>query len=551
MQILVFTKLLHGEVEKNLQDWLPDSGRQSVDVILQNGKVTLIKKTDSENAASHLRKANFLNCGIRRDKIELYRALKLDTKRDRTAPRRIIVNTPTVGGFKRSFHPFINKRYQYSDPPCVLFIPDAVFESLCSEKPAKKVRTDDSDPIASLLLEISREETAQKLREEYLGESPSARLTRAMIVRASKSKSPVLILGESGTGKDTIARKIFKYSQFYNKEFYVVNCSALQETLLESELFGHMKGSFTGAIGTKTGLFVEAKGGTIFLDEIGDLSLANQAKILHAVDQQEIRAIGSNRTEKVDVRIIAATNRNLASMINQNTFREDLYYRLNTFTLITSPLRENPGDIPIIASYFWSTINPSHPLSSGFLNYLQEYPWPGNVRELKTLLNSLVDVFGQISPTAEHVEMIRKYRKEGLEQAKNLTEDDFSRVLKIQCRNRVLEFQNILRAMKIELRPVINNQLPGKGRGAEIRKIQSALMRELEKVEDLCREPIFFKDLVLFDNIKRFRYILEKHIATWPKSLPLFGEIWNRELELLHDDINKEIFEMIWGKTDM
>lgn len=551
MQILQFTKQPYGEVEKILQDWHPDAGNQSLQGVLQNGKITLVRKTDSDDAAVHLRKVNFLNCGIRKDKIELYRALKLDMKKDRTLPRRIIVNTPTVGGFKRSFHPFIGKRYHHDDPPCVLFIPDAVFASLIRERPEKKAKPDNHDPIASLLLEVSRDGTAQKLRDEYLGESPGVRLTRAMIVRASRSTSPVLILGESGTGKDLIARQIFKYSLSYNKGFHVVNCSALQETLLESELFGHVKGSFTGAVETKKGLLVAAKGGTIFLDEIGDLSLANQAKILHAVDQKEIRAIGSNTTEAVDVRIIAATNRNLASMIRQGTFREDLYYRLNTFTLITSPLREYPEDIPIIASYLWSKFNPAHPLSPGFLNYLKEYHWPGNVRELKTMLNSIIDIFGQVSPTSGQVEAIRKYRKEGFLQDRNSNPDDYSKVLQIQCRNRVIEFQNILRAMKIELRPLINNQLAGKGQAAEIIRIRAALMKELQKVEDLCREPIFFKDLVLFDQIKRFRYLLEKHIESWPETIPRFPEIWHTQLEGLHDEINSEIFGMIWGKADM
>ena len=532
-------------------DLNPKLSDQSIDTIAQEGMVSLIRKSDIRKIETNLRVVDFRNCGIRPDKIELYRALKLDTKKEGQVPRRIIVNAGTTGAFKRSFLPFINKRYQPSDPSCLLFIPDAIWESLAGEPPEKLVMFNDKDPISSLLQEISQEETIQKLREVYLGESPGACLTRAMIFKASKSKSPVLILGESGTGKDLIARQIYKYSIYYKKGFQVVNCSALQETLLESELFGHIKGSFTGAIETKKGLFSETNGGTIFLDEIGDMSLANQAKILHAVDHQEIRAIGSNDTEKVDVRIIAATNRNLASMIRQKTFREDLYYRLNTFTLLTRSLREYPEDIPVIASSLWSKFNTSHALSPEFLNYLKEYHWPGNVREMKTMLNSIIDIFGNVSPTQSLIEAIRQYRKDGLLQARNNDEGDLSQILQVQSRNRVIEVQNILRAVKIELRPIINHLLSKKGHLAEIKKIQAAVVQELYKVEDLCREPIFFKDLLLFDNIKRFRYILEKNITHWPDSIPQFSVIWHQDLELLYDHINKEIFELIWGKMDM
>jgi len=551
MLIILYLKNGQGQVAKTLFDWDPRFSDHSIDTIVKKGTVSLIRKSDFGEIEPYIRTFNFKNCGIKQDKIELYRALKLDSDKDSDVPRRIIVNVGTPGAFKRSFFPFFKKRFQCSDPSCLLFIPDDIMESLMQEPPEKLVRFNDKDPLSALLLEISQEETVEKLRDVYLGESPGARMTRAMIFKASKSKSPVLILGESGTGKDLIARQIYKYSLYYKKGFQVVNCSALQETLLESELFGHIKGIFTGAFETRKGLFVDTNGGTIFLDEIGDLSIANQAKILHVVDHQEIRAIGSTQTQKVDVRIIAATNRNLASMINQKTFREDLYYRLNTFTILTTTLREYPEDIPVIASSLWSKFNTPYSLSKDFSNYLKEYHWPGNVRELKTVLNSIIDIFGHVSPTPSLVEAIRKYRKEGLQQSSNSEEGDFSQVLQVQWRNRVIEVQNILRAIKIELRPVINNQLNEKGHSAEIKKIHSVIMTELNKVDDLCREPIFFKDMLLFDNIKRFRYILEKSITRWPGSIPQFKEVWHTELELLFDNINKEIFEMIWGKMDM
>jgi len=184
------------------------------------------------------------------------------------------------------------------------------------------------------------------------------------------------------------------------------------------------------------------------------------------------------------------------------------------------------------------------------MNYLKEYHWPGNVRELKTMLNSIVDLFGQVSPTRAMIEAIRNYRRDGLVHSGTM-DDDISLTLQAQWKNRVVEVQNILREIKIELRPVINNQLSGKGSTTEIKQIQSKLMQKVYIMEDLCREPILFKDLELFDNIKRFRYILEKSITQWPKSLPGFLEIWHRELESLHDEINKEIFKLIYRNTDM
>jgi len=252
----------------------------------------------------------------------------------------------------------------------------------------------------------------KKLERIYIGTSIEVQHTRALIYRACQTDSPVLILGESGTGKDVIATQIYENSTTHKKGFFRVNCSALPESLLEGELFGYTKASFTGANTDKVGLFNAAEGGTIFLDEIGDLSLANQVKILHAVENQGIRQIGSNQTKPVNVRIITATNRNLYAMINQGTFREDLYFRINTFLINSHPLREHPEDIPILAKAYWEKKHHISHLSNDFLEYLKTYPWPGNVRELNTLLNSLVDYFGDISPKPAHVEAIRKSRQD-------------------------------------------------------------------------------------------------------------------------------------------
>lgn len=551
MQILLFSKRPNGPAEKRLFDCGLRPEDQFITTTTNKGVISLVRKSDFETIEEIIRKSDFMNCGIRHEKIELFRSLKLDVSRDRKVPRRIIVNTLTIGAFKRSFFPFIKKRYQHEDPACMLFIPDAIWERMIADPPKKKLRIKDNDPMYSLLQNISEEKAVQQIQEVYLGESLSSHVTRAMIFKASQSKSPVLILGESGTGKDLIASQIHMHSRYYKKGYQVVNCSALQETLLESELFGHVKGSFTGAVATKKGLFSATRGGTIFLDEIGDLSLPNQAKILHAVENKEIRAIGSNITEPIDVRIIAATNRNLASMIGRKTFREDLYYRLNTFTILTTPLREYPEDIPVIASALWSKFNTRNTLSPDFLNYLKEYHWPGNVRELKTMLNSIVDIFGQVSPTPSLVEAIRKYRNDSLLQSSGIMESNIPQTLEIRSRNRIIEVQNILSDIKIQLDPIILNPLNKKVHPAEIKKMQSAILKENEKIELLCREPIYFKDPRLFDNIKRFHYLLENSIAQWPESFSGFSETWGMELGTLHDTINRAIFQMVWNKVDM
>lgn len=216
-----------------------------------------------------------------------------------------------------------------------------------------------------------------------------------LVGRVSRSRAAVLIQGESGTGKELIARAIHDNSPRALHRFVAVNCSAIPDSLLESELFGHIKGSFTGAHILRRGLLEEASGGTFFLDEVGDLSSVGQAKLLRVLQEGEIRRIGSNESVRVDVRIIAASRRNLADLIEAGRFREDLLYRLNTVNIVIPPLRERPEDIPLLAEFFLARYGdekevPVTSFSPAAMRALTAYAWPGNVRELEHVVERAV-----------------------------------------------------------------------------------------------------------------------------------------------------------------
>lgn len=209
----------------------------------------------------------------------------------------------------------------------------------------------------------------------------------------AKSDAPVLILGESGVGKELLARYIHRESG-RNGKFVSINCAAIPENLFESELFGYTKGAFTGALSDKPGLFEEADGGTLFLDEVGELPLPLQAKLLRVLQEGEVRRLGSNRAKKVDVKLVAATNRDLKELVSQGKFREDLYYRLNVLTLKIPPLRERPEDITALTGYFLKKFSSKYgkkvEMTPEALEILLSYPFPGNVRELENLIHRLV-----------------------------------------------------------------------------------------------------------------------------------------------------------------
>lgn len=239
--------------------------------------------------------------------------------------------------------------------------------------------------IAKLKEIHSAKQIFQERMSHLVGKSEAMRQLRKVVERAILHTGPVLIQGESGVGKDLIARAI---ACVYDK-FVTVNCSAIPDALFESELFGHTRGAFTGAQNERIGLFEDANGGAIFLDEIGDMPLHAQVKLLRVIQNHEIRPIGANKTRHIDVRIIAATNRDLREEIREKRFREDLYYRLNVIPVQLSPLRERKEDIENLANYFihqYAPVGEPYTLSPEALLKLQNHNWPGNIRELENVI---------------------------------------------------------------------------------------------------------------------------------------------------------------------
>ena len=227
---------------------------------------------------------------------------------------------------------------------------------------------------------------ARELFPEIVGESRAIRGILKQVKQVSATDSTVLILGESGTGKELIAESIQGNSKRKNKPFIKVNCAAIPEGLLESELLGHEKGAFTGAHSRKIGKFELANGGTIFLDEIGDMGPGTQAKVLRVLEDGRFERVGGTREILSDLRVIAATNKDIEKMVEQGGFREDLYFRLNVFAINIPPLRERKEDIPLLAAHLLSALNVELKLSDDMLQYLMSYSWPGNVREMKNVL---------------------------------------------------------------------------------------------------------------------------------------------------------------------
>jgi transcriptional regulator with GAF, ATPase, and Fis domain len=238
------------------------------------------------------------------------------------------------------------------------------------------------------LREALEERVAKK---NIIGDSGSMRDVMKLVAKVAPANSTVLIYGETGTGKEVISRAIHEESRRREGPFIAINCAAIPENLIESELFGHEKGAFTGAVARKIGQFERAQGGTLFLDEIGDLPLILQPKLLRALQEREVMRVGGDAPVSVDVRIIAATHRDLSRSVQEKTFREDLFWRLNVFPILLPPLRARATDVPLLAEHFLRRVakeNETAPkqLSPEAMHALTAYPWPGNVRELQSVI---------------------------------------------------------------------------------------------------------------------------------------------------------------------
>lgn len=273
-------------------------------------------------------------------------------------------------------------------------------------KPFKidEVRLNIQNALRTKNLEVENRVLKKELVKEYsfqnmVGNSPAMHSIYDMIKRVSATPTNILVTGESGTGKEVVAKAIHYNGPLKDRAFVTVNCGAIPENLMESEMFGHKKGSFTGAVSDKAGLFEVADGGTLFLDEVGELPLTIQVKLLRAIQERVIRRVGATDDMKVDVRIIAATNRNLEEMVQKGTFRQDLFYRLNVINIRTPGLRERKEDIPLLANHFLKKYNERlgkniGGISTEAMEILKGYDYPGNVRELENLIERTVALEG-------------------------------------------------------------------------------------------------------------------------------------------------------------
>lgn len=280
--------------------------------------------------------------------------------------------------------------------------------------------------------------------DDMIGESQKMNDMRSLIETSAKSDARILILGENGTGKELIARDIHEKSLRKNKPFISINCAAIPENLIESELFGHVKGAFTGASFDKPGKFEIADGGTFFLDEVADMPLSLQAKLLRVLQEMKTTKIGGNESITIDVRVIAATNKNIKEEIKNGNFREDLYYRLNVIPFNVPPLRERKEDIPLLIDYYnkkLSSQNSKKPpiFTDGAVKYLSEYRWPGNIRQLRNIVERLLVMVNEESIAEDDVNkyidkdfscqqpdsVMSKYKDCGLNEAKEEFEREF------------------------------------------------------------------------------------------------------------------------------
>ena len=300
-----------------------------------------------------------------------------------------------------------------------------------------------------------KSEVSSKYRlENIIGSSPRMQNVYRLIAKAAPTNSTVLLTGESGTGKELIARAIHYNSLRKDKPFVPVDCNALSENILESELFGHVKGSFTGAVASKRGMFEVADSGTLFLDEIGNISLSTQAKLLRVIQEREFRAVGDTRTHTVDVRLVAATNRDLKAMVAEGAFREDLFYRINIFPIHIPPLRERRDDIPALAYRFLNIFSKELEkkmtgFSEGAMSMLVNHDWPGNVRELENTVHRAVILATDDAIRQGHlVNIVDMLPRLGIEVPKS--SDELKRIKKVAREKSVEDIEKlfVLEALK-------------------------------------------------------------------------------------------------------
>jgi transcriptional regulator with GAF, ATPase, and Fis domain len=310
---------------------------------------------------------------------------------------------------------------------------------------------------------------------QLVGEDSTLRKVFAGLQRAASTDTTVLLEGESGTGKELFARSLHALSPRADAPFVAINCAAIPETLLETELFGHEKGAFTGAVARKPGKFEMAHRGTLFLDEIGDLPLALQAKILRALEEKRFERVGGTASVQVDVRLVAATNRGLRAAVAARRFREDLFFRLSVFPITVPPLRDRPGDIPILARYFVDRFcrdmkKKPIALSPAALEQLVSYRWPGNVRELQNCIERAVILAEGDAIQPRHLHLSFKVVEREAEPPDPLQDLDLSGSLSEATRRAFAVIE------KVKIQQVLKEADDNKGRAAELLQISYKML---------------------------------------------------------------------------
>ena len=342
-----------------------------------------------------------------------------------TRPEIYVILMTAFGSIDSAVEAMKKGAYDYITKPFKMDEITIVIKKALEEKGLRK-------EVASL-----RNEVRSKYRfDNIIGKSKVMQDVFDLIRRVSNSKSTVLIYGKSGTGKELVAKALHYNSPRKDNPFVAVNCSAIPETLLESELFGHVRGAFTGAIATRKGLFEEANGGTIFLDEIGNVSPAMQIKLLRVLQEREIRRVGGAENIKVDIRLIAASNQNLENAVSRGEFRDDLYYRLNVITINLPELKDRQDDVPLLANYFLKKYTKGEnekikSISKEAMNLLLNYNWPGNVRELENVIERAIALgrYEEILPEDIPVNIRNSRMMSGLKETlpENATIDELER----------------------------------------------------------------------------------------------------------------------------
>jgi DNA-binding NtrC family response regulator len=437
----------------------------------------------------------------------------------------------SVGQLRRSVRTLLQhaaKRHERNT--FVIGIDDGLFED-AGRHAGRRAGTNALDIIGaqeSVRL-VEPEEIPDALVEKLIGDSPSIDLVRQRIVLACAHAEPVLILGETGTGKEVAARAIHELAPERRPHtFMPVNCGAISPELFESELFGYERGAFTGARREgKKGLWEISGNGTLFLDEIGDLPLAHQVKILRALEGRTIRPVGGTREVPVRCRVIAATNRDLYSMMQSGDFREDLYYRLRPVLIHMPPLREHPQDVQLLAQHFWSDVAQGRsPLSGAVLGALSRYRWPGNARELRAVLVSLATTFRKLEPRPEHVRAVfQVHGPSGLsEEALNATDE--ASIHQSECRRHLWHVEEAVLACKVLLKPFAAER-PTADR---VRHVRAALAQRIADLHLLEGRPALFHRLATFDVVHQFLTGLLTYRTTLDVNAEEAQRFWKRQL---------------------